>query len=62
MIRSYMLGTAAALAALASVNTIAADPLPTESHKVLTVDLAVKDPCRRVDVRCLDPVLPSLEN
>jgi uncharacterized protein GlcG (DUF336 family) len=42
MIRSYMLGTAAALAALASVNTFAADPLPTESHKVLTVDLAVE--------------------
>jgi uncharacterized protein GlcG (DUF336 family) len=42
MIRSYMLATAAGLAALASVNTFAADPLPTESHKVLTVDLAVE--------------------
>jgi uncharacterized protein GlcG (DUF336 family) len=42
MIRSYMLATAAALAALASVNTFAGDPLPTETHKVLTVDLAIE--------------------
>ena len=42
MIRSYALATAAAFAALTSVNAFAADPLPTETHKVLTWELAVE--------------------
>jgi len=42
MIRSYALAAAAGLAALTGINAFAADPLPTESHKVLTADLAVE--------------------
>jgi len=42
MIRSYALAAAAGLAALTSINAFAADPLPTETHKVLTADLAVE--------------------
>jgi uncharacterized protein GlcG (DUF336 family) len=42
MIRSYALAAAAGLAALTSLNAFAADPLPTETHKVLTADLAVE--------------------
>ena len=42
MIRSYAFATAAGLAALTSISAFAADPLPTESHKVLTADLAVE--------------------
>jgi uncharacterized protein GlcG (DUF336 family) len=42
MIRSYALAVAAGLAALTSINAFAADPLPTETHKVLTADLAVE--------------------
>jgi uncharacterized protein GlcG (DUF336 family) len=42
MIRSYALATAAGFAALTSMNALAADPLPTESHKVLPADLAVE--------------------
>ena len=42
MIRSYALAAAAGLAALTSINAFAADPLPSESHKVLTADLAVE--------------------
>jgi uncharacterized protein GlcG (DUF336 family) len=42
MIRSHALATAAGLAALTSINPLAADPLPTETHKVLTADLAVE--------------------
>jgi uncharacterized protein GlcG (DUF336 family) len=40
MIRSFAL--AASLAALTGVNAFAADPLPTETHKVLTAELAVE--------------------
>ena len=42
MIRFYALAAAAGLAALTSLNAFAADPLPTETHKVLTADLAVE--------------------
>ena len=42
MIRPCALATTAILAALAGTNAIAADPLPTETHKVLTADLAVE--------------------
>jgi uncharacterized protein GlcG (DUF336 family) len=42
MIRSYALAAAAGLAALTSINAFAADPLPTESHKVLTAELAAE--------------------
>ena len=42
MIRSYALATAAGLAVFTSISAWAADPLPTESHKVLTADLAVE--------------------
>jgi uncharacterized protein GlcG (DUF336 family) len=42
MNRSHALATAAAFAALTSINALAADPLPTESHKVLSADLAVE--------------------
>src|SRR5258707_15591911 len=42
MIRFYALATAAGFAALTSSNAFAADPLPTETHKVLTADLAVE--------------------
>jgi uncharacterized protein GlcG (DUF336 family) len=41
MIRSYMLA-AAGLAAFTGINAFAADPLPTETHKVLTAELAVE--------------------
>jgi uncharacterized protein GlcG (DUF336 family) len=42
MIRSCVLAAAAGLAAFAAVDASAADPLPTETHKVLTADLAVE--------------------
>jgi uncharacterized protein GlcG (DUF336 family) len=42
MIRSYVLATTAGLAVLTSINARAADPLPTETHKVLTAALAVE--------------------
>jgi uncharacterized protein GlcG (DUF336 family) len=42
MIRSYAIAAAAVFVALASTNARAADPLPTESHKVLTAELAVE--------------------
>jgi uncharacterized protein GlcG (DUF336 family) len=42
MVRSYALAAAAGLAALCGTNAFAADPLPTETHKVLTADLAVE--------------------
>jgi uncharacterized protein GlcG (DUF336 family) len=42
MIRSYAVAAAAALLALAGGNARAADPLPTETHKVLTAALAVE--------------------
>jgi uncharacterized protein GlcG (DUF336 family) len=42
MIRTYALAAAAGLAALASINAFAADALPTETHKVLTADLAME--------------------
>jgi uncharacterized protein GlcG (DUF336 family) len=42
MIRLYTLAMAASFAALTGINAFAADPLPTETHKVLTADLAVE--------------------
>jgi uncharacterized protein GlcG (DUF336 family) len=42
MIRSYALAATAVLAAFTGVNVAAADPLPTETHKVLTAALAVE--------------------
>jgi uncharacterized protein GlcG (DUF336 family) len=42
MTRSYALTAIAAVAMLTSINAWAADPLPTESHKVLTAALAVE--------------------
>jgi uncharacterized protein GlcG (DUF336 family) len=42
MTRSHALTATAVLAALTSVNAWAADPLPTETHKVLTAALAVE--------------------
>ena len=42
MIRSYALAATAVLVALGGTNARAADPLPTESHKVLTAELAVE--------------------
>jgi uncharacterized protein GlcG (DUF336 family) len=42
MIRSSSVLVAATLAALAGSQSFAADPLPTESHKVLTAALAVE--------------------
>jgi uncharacterized protein GlcG (DUF336 family) len=42
MTRSHALTATAAVAALTSINAWAADPLPTESHKVLTAALAVE--------------------
>jgi len=42
MSRLFALGVTAILAGLSSVNAGAADPLPTESHKVLTAALAVE--------------------
>src|SRR6202162_3033884 len=42
MIKTYALAATAVLAAFTSVNAWAADPLPTESHKVLTAALALE--------------------
>jgi uncharacterized protein GlcG (DUF336 family) len=42
MIRSYALAAAAALLGFTGVDARAADPLPTESHKVLTAALALE--------------------
>ena len=42
MIRSNALAAAAVLATLTSFNAWAADPLPVETHKVLTAALAVE--------------------
>ena len=42
MIRSHALAATAVLVALTSINARAADPLPTETHKVLTAALAVE--------------------
>jgi uncharacterized protein GlcG (DUF336 family) len=42
MIKSYALAATAVLTAFTSVNAWAADPLPTESHKVLTAALALE--------------------
>jgi uncharacterized protein GlcG (DUF336 family) len=42
MIRSYALAATAVLSAFTSINAWAADPLPTEAHKVLTAALAVE--------------------
>jgi uncharacterized protein GlcG (DUF336 family) len=42
MIKIYALAATAAFAACTSVNAWAADPLPTESHKVLTAALALE--------------------
>jgi hypothetical protein len=42
MIRSYALAATAVLAAFTNINAWAADPLPTEAHKVLTAALAVE--------------------
>jgi uncharacterized protein GlcG (DUF336 family) len=42
MIRSYALAATAALVAVTGVDARAADPLPTESHKVLTAALALE--------------------
>jgi uncharacterized protein GlcG (DUF336 family) len=42
MIRACALAAGASLAALTSLNAWAADPLPTETHKVLTVEVALE--------------------
>jgi uncharacterized protein GlcG (DUF336 family) len=42
MIRSHALALAAGLAASTGINAWAADPLPSETHKVLTAALAVE--------------------
>jgi uncharacterized protein GlcG (DUF336 family) len=42
MIRSYALAAAAGLAACTGLPALAADPLPTETHKVLTAELALE--------------------
>jgi uncharacterized protein GlcG (DUF336 family) len=42
MIRACALAAGAGLAALTGINAWAADPLPTETHKVLTVDVALE--------------------
>ena len=42
MIRSYALAAAAGLVACTALPALAADPLPTETHKVLTAELAVE--------------------
>jgi uncharacterized protein GlcG (DUF336 family) len=42
MLRAYALAAGAGLAALTGINAWAADPLPTETHKVLTVDVALE--------------------
>ena len=41
-LRFYSFGVAAGLAACTGSNAFAADPLPTETHKVLTAELAVE--------------------
>jgi hypothetical protein len=41
MIQSHALAVGAGLTALGGVNAWVADPLPTESHKVLTIALAL---------------------
>jgi len=42
MTKLYALGVAAFVAGLTAMNASAADPLPTETHKVLTAALAVE--------------------
>ena len=42
MIRSYALAAATGLAIFTSVNAWPADPLPTETHKSLPLELAVE--------------------
>ena len=42
MIRSYVLAATAAFAAFASVNALAAEALPSETHKLLPAALAVE--------------------
>jgi uncharacterized protein GlcG (DUF336 family) len=42
MIRSYAVAASAVLVALTGTNSRAADPLPTETHKVLTAALAIE--------------------
>src|SRR6266571_1134023 len=42
MIRSYALAAAAGLAVFSSINAWSADPLPTETHKSLPLELAVE--------------------
>jgi uncharacterized protein GlcG (DUF336 family) len=42
MMRFHAIATAASFAALGSINAFAADPLPIETHKVLTTDLALE--------------------
>ena len=42
MIRSYALATALSLAVFTGLPALAADPLPTETHKVLTAELALE--------------------
>jgi uncharacterized protein GlcG (DUF336 family) len=42
MIRFYPLAAVAGVAAFTGFSAMAADPLPTETHKVLTVDLALE--------------------
>ena len=42
MIRSHAIAATMVLAAFTSINAWAADPLPTETHKVLTAALAVE--------------------
>jgi len=42
MIRLYAVGASALLAGVTSISAWAADPLPTETHKVLTAALAVE--------------------
>ena len=42
MIRFCTLAAGAGLAALTGINAWAADPLPTETHKVLTVEVALE--------------------
>ncbi len=49
MIRSYALAASATLLLLGAHNAKAADPLPTESHKVLTAALAVEAAQAAVD-------------
>jgi uncharacterized protein GlcG (DUF336 family) len=42
MMRFHLIAAVASFAALGSTNTFAADLLPTETHKVLTTDLALE--------------------